>query len=227
MQQLKQSDRAVNLALKNCYALPISMHTRPRLFDLDDELVKNAILRIKPDFPVDPEGKVQFSSDFRPVNSWDQEYRIDREPPSPDKTRVISTVSKTEWDTQKVAEQVRNLKLSNDRKRKQLIDRFVVQKLLAEFFSIESIELGTLPDSIGDELLGMYEKGVEMDLRDMKDLIGKNVTRTLEHLTRRLELFLEQEMDLPPDVDTFLDSASEDEILEPLPEEPDPKVERK
>jgi len=190
------SRRSIDDDIMRYFAKAVNPGRRPSLYDLDSTPIREALR--KRGAEIDEDGSILVPAGFQPERPWGE---ADEEFVAPDEERSNSgafALNRADLECSKIEEQVRNLRLQNAKKRKELIERLVVQKLLAALFSIDTIELGTLADTIGDELLAQFDQGVRPQLGDIKDIINSGVTRTTEHINRRMIEFLETELGPDP-----------------------------
>jgi hypothetical protein len=106
-----------------------------------------------------------------------------RAQPSPMAVQQMFFGSKQDADIAKLREQIIQLQLKNDQARDKLISRELVEKVFAEFYSIESTEMLSLGDKLSSEIAALARVDQPEIVIEISQLIRASIAKALEHIS--------------------------------------------
>lgn len=105
---------------------------------------------------------------------------------------TVGGYNKTQIDIQKSAAQIQELQLRIDERRKKLIKREYVDRFFSQLYLVDSNEWKTLSDRLSPEIAGIFEIDDPEKILQVSKAIEKEVYRTLTHVKRLVDDFLER-----------------------------------
>lgn len=87
-------------------------------------------------------------------------------------------------------EQMKALKLKNERERNELISRELVRRVFAELYTIETSEFLTMAEKLSPEIASLFGIDDSLQILEVGKLIQREISTTLEHIEVTVDNFL-------------------------------------